>query len=411
MKKILFLLLILLLGFGGYILYTNHSGIPKLKIEDKVIDIDELYIYGSSFNMHGNQHDTDIQDLVLYNGEFTPVKINFTDDGFNLSNEVNDGVYLDKIPRGKYYLFLRTIGKDKDNNDVYKYYAINNKTDYKTTTYYTFKDYNNKIFIDSDNEFSTLAFNITKNNDEEVYDIVIDPGHGGMDSGSSKYGYDEANFTMNLAVKLKNKLENNGFSVKLTREEGQLTKNDLLDEYGTNGRAVIPYEVHAKYVISLHMNSSEATSVNGIEVYTAKNINYSLAKEIAKSIVDVTGLNYSRNKISKIYEGVYTRTFTNYEIKNSNDKYINKNMKPYNITTDSNYYYMIRETGGIVTGAFVDDRNKKILGNPYVNSNVGVETYLLELGYITNKNDMYNMKNNTDKYAEAIYKAIKGLKK
>ena len=56
-------------------------------------------------------------------------------------------------------------------------------------------------------------------------------------------------------------------------------------------------------------------------------------------------------------------------------------------------------------------RNKKILGNPYVNSNVGVETYLLELGYITNKNDMYNMKNNTDKYAEAIYKAIKGLKK
>ena len=66
MKKILFLLLILLLGFGGYILYTNHSGIPKLKIEDKVIDIDKLYIYGSSFNMHGNQHDTDIQDLVLY---------------------------------------------------------------------------------------------------------------------------------------------------------------------------------------------------------------------------------------------------------------------------------------------------------------------------------------------------------
>ena len=62
-------------------------------------------------------------------------------------------------------MFLRNIGKDKDNNDVYKYYAINNKTDYKTTTYYTFKDYNNKIFIDSDNEYSTLAFNITKNNE------------------------------------------------------------------------------------------------------------------------------------------------------------------------------------------------------------------------------------------------------
>ena len=36
---------------------------------------------------------------------------------------------------------------------------------------------------------------------------------------------------------------------------------------------------------------------------------------------------------------------------------------------------------------------------------------MLELGYMTNKNDMYNMRNNTAKYADAIYKAIKGLKK
>ena len=38
MKKILFLLLILLLGFGGYILYTNLSGIPKLKITAPPVD-------------------------------------------------------------------------------------------------------------------------------------------------------------------------------------------------------------------------------------------------------------------------------------------------------------------------------------------------------------------------------------
>ena len=32
---------------------------------------------------------------------------------------------------------------------------------------------------------------------------------------------------------------------------------------------------------------------------------------------------------------------------------------------------MIRETGGIVTGAYVDDRNTKILGNPYLE--IGLE--------------------------------------
>ena len=79
--------------------------------------------------------------------------------------------------------------------------------------------------------------------------------------------------------------------------------------------------------------------------------------------------------------------------KKSND-YIEYDLKPYDITTNSNYYYMIRETGGIVTGAYVDNRNDKILSNPYTKSNVGTEAYLLELGYLSNKNDLNNMINN-----------------
>ena len=70
---------------------------------------------------------------------------------------------------------------------------------------------------------------------------------------------------------------------------------------------------------------------------------------------------------------------------------------------------MIRETGGIVTGAYVDDRNEEILGNPYVKSNVGVEAYLLELGYLTSKNDLNNIVNNLDKYIAGIVDSIKLL--
>ena len=40
---------------------------------------------------------------------------------------------------------------------------------------------------------------------------------------------------------------------------------------------------------------------------------------------------------------------------------------------------MLRETGGIVTGAYVDGRNKEFGKNKYYNSNIGVEAYLLEL--------------------------------
>ena len=77
-------------------------------------------------------------------------------------------------------------------------------------------------------------------------------------------------------------------------------------------------------------------------------------------------------------------------------------MKPYDVTTKSNYYFMIRETGGIVTGAYVDDRNDSIEANPYVKSNVATESYLFELGYLSNINDLNNIKDNMDKFTNAI---------
>jgi len=230
-----------------------------------------------------------------------------------------------------------------------------------------------------------------------------------MDGGASKYNHNEAEITMELASKLKRSLEAVGFKVKLTREVDQLSKTEKLKEYGVHGRAVIPREVNAKYLVSLHMNSNNNTSVNGLEIYTAAGIDYYLAKNFVNNITTLTGLNYSKNQINKIDDGIYTRNFTEENIKNSLDDYKKNNLNEYDITTKSNYYYIIRETGGIVTGAYVDDRNEKIIGNPYVLSNVGTEAYLLELGYISNKNNLDSMINNMDKYVLAITDSMKSL--
>ena len=47
MKKFLFVLLILLLGFGGYLLYDNYfnKGIPKLDVEEKKLLILIIYLF------------------------------------------------------------------------------------------------------------------------------------------------------------------------------------------------------------------------------------------------------------------------------------------------------------------------------------------------------------------------------
>ena len=412
MKKFLFVLLILLLGFGGYILYDNYfnKGIPKLKVQEEVINIDNLFIYGTYLNMHGNLVSDSNLELVLYNGEFLEYKINSLNNEFNMSDNINDGLYLEDIPVGTYYLFLRSSSKDDKDNDIYRYYTLNNTTEYKETTYYTFSNRGNKILITSDEDYHTLMFTVTKNDNKKIYDVVIDPGHGGMDSGALKNGRKESEYTMKIANDLKNKLEEYGAKVKLTREDGQLTNNEVLDDYGKSGRAVINHEVFAKYLFSIHMNSNQATSVHGLELYTADNINYDFAKKLASNIVASANTNYSTNKINKVFDGIYTRTFTQSDIDSSLAEYEIKNMKAYNITTKSNYFYMIRETGGIMTGAYVDNRNEpKIIANPYYNSNVGSEAYLLELAYLTNANDLENMDNNMEKYTKAIADTFKDV--
>lgn len=410
MKKFLILLGILFLVFCGFLIYDQYKYVivPILDIEDEIVEINNIHIYGTHLNMNGNYTFNDEAELVLYDGKFLTYKINTSNGTFNLSEYVNDGIYLDNIPKGKYYLFLRTKHILND-EEKYKYYALKNNTEYQETTYYTMSNYSKKVVISNEDSYPTMMMDITKIKNNDIYDIVIDPGHGGRDGGASNNGYCETDFTMDIAVKLKERLEDIGFKVKLTHEKGQLSLEEKLPEYGVHGRAVIPREVNAKYLFSIHLNSSNYQSVNGLEVYTAKNINYDFATLLVNNITSSTGIGYSNNKINKICDSIYSRNFTQEDVDDTIQDYVNEGLQPYNVTTNSNYYYMIRETGGIVTGAYVDGRNSEIISNPYTNSNVGTETYLLELGYISNTEDLNNMINNMDNFVVGISNSVKTL--
>ena len=68
---------------------------------------------------------------------------------------------------------------------------------------------------------------------------------------------------------------------------------------------------------------------------------------------------------------------------------------------------MIRESGGIITGAYVDDSNPEKVGvNKYYKSNVGTEAYVLNIGYISNVEDLDIIVNKQDKYVDAISSVI-----
>ena len=72
MKKFLLLIGILFLIFCGFIIYDNYfvDKIPVLEIEEEVVDVNELYIYGTHLNISGKYNFSDNAELVLYNGNF-----------------------------------------------------------------------------------------------------------------------------------------------------------------------------------------------------------------------------------------------------------------------------------------------------------------------------------------------------
>ncbi len=402
---------------------AQKADLKSLKCLDNIENMDarinKYYIYGTHFNIEGSfeipdNYNAKKASLVLRkdNGKEIEYDINYEICEklitFKVSDKINEGIYLDGLEKGNYYLLLKII---YDNNEV-KYYSMENKTQYPSTEYYTVTKNraNKRISIFSgdyaDKEISYLQFNVERSRlPGDVYDVVIDAGHGGADTGASNGKYTEADITIKYAIALKNALEKQGLKVKLTRDgnEGD-GKATALSAFGEDGRVNTACASKAKYCFSIHLNSAEQKiKKGGLQIYCNANINTSFAENLAKEIVKNTGMDYSDMVIHKIANGVYCRNFTKTEITSSNSS---TRFEPYKITEDTNYYFIIRELGGIATNAYIDGRNPKFGKNNYCDSNVGIESYLLEIGYIIVDKDLDIITNGQKDYIKALSKEI-----
>lgn len=417
---------IVVIIFGLYLYDNQQKREILLNIENKVAEIYRYYVYGTHFNIECKINDieaSNIEDI-----KFTLVDIAENEREYNAiyeldgnainimtSNLINEGIYLEDIKVGKYFLFLKV----KYLNGKAKYYSMSNNTNYGDIEYYTItrKKSNNRINIDY-NQFSLpdrkvpyIKLNVAKVKlPASVYDVSIDPGHGGSDPGAIYGKYKEREIAMKHSLELKKSLEDIGLKVILTRDGTEDTsensKFNVYSVYDFDGRVNIVGRARVKYNLSIHVNSLETNTLSGTEIYAPSNASLNLAQELADNIVNIANTTYSTRDTDKISNGVYVRTFTENEITDSSQNAKKHGFEPYNITTSTPYLYMIREVGGIVTGAYIDGRNKDYGTNEYYNSNVGVESYLIELGYIINSKDLNNMLNNQSSYVNAITKAI-----
>ncbi len=243
---------------------------------------------------------------------------------------------------------------------------------------------------------------------EEVYDIVLDPGHGADDGGSVWQEVYEKDVVLQIAKLTKAALEERGYKVFMTRD-GTEDPEDMMayTMYEPDGRVNTAQSCGAKLCLSLHLNSlDEYVSQGGVQIYAADKMQYGFAGLLAQSIADAAGTCLSDMAYYRIADGVFCRTMTRQDLDDLDAYAARKNFTPFDIPVGANYYYIIRETGGVITGAYMDGRNPDYGTNLYLDSNIGVETYLCELGFLSVKTDRTLLLQNPEGYAKGIALAV-----
>ena len=140
-----------------------------------------------------------------------------------------------------------------------------------------------EIYVPS--EISTVNLESRGAKSRGYYKVFIDAGHGGTDPGALGYGYRESDLNLQVAKKVESKLKSKGIDVKMSRN------SDIF--YSLSERAEMANDYGADAFVSIHQNSAEAKSANGIETYYNRNKEEDkpLSNDIQTQVISQTGAN------------------------------------------------------------------------------------------------------------------------
>jgi len=216
-----------------------------------------------------------------------PLKDSMPEEFVSLEDNYNNREFTFKI-LGNYKSYYEQNSISNPYYGVKSYDVTYDTENYQTIlTFKTNSIYGVKYTIESD----YIAVSVGKPN--EIYDkiVVLDAGHGGIDPGATKSGYNEKDINFKIInTYTKEYFENSDVKVYFTRETD--TKIDLYE------RAAFADEVGADLFISLHLNSNNKSSINGTEVYYYKGNNavskaginsYKLAKVLVDNLSSALG--------------------------------------------------------------------------------------------------------------------------
>lgn len=196
--------------------------------------------------------------------------------------------------------------------------------------------------------------------------VVIDPGHGGHDSGAVGKRYKEKNIVLDVALQVGKKIKamNPDIIVHYTRTTDRFI--------GLDDRADFAISKHADLFVSIHANASKSSSPHGAETYvlglhrTKENLEVAMKENSAILLED----DYSTK-----YEDFDPKSSESYIIfEFMQNKYLDSSIKLANLV----------QKGLVLTGR--SDRGVRQAGF-LVLRKAAMPSILIELGFISNRNE------------------------
>ena len=299
----------------------------------------------------------------------------------------NKAIDLSQLDEGRYFIYFNNIPiySHKKLSDVW--YTV------------TRNGVSNQITLETYQGMLSINVNKVNEQPENVYDILIDPGHGGLDTGTAFNNLLESEESLKISEYISNRLSDHGLKVKLTRTEdvdpaGKGNFDYRESPYYDEGRVEQVYRYQAKYMISNHLNSYDK-SLEGFEVYTSVASTNEWAENVVQALTEAgQEARDSEKSEFRVSEGSYKKYFLCTESDYaSNYGCDNEYM---------DYLYIIRETGGKISQS---SALLKYNDNYTEIPNYGAETMLIEYAYIDNVKDSEEWKSGWENYGEAVVKA------
>ena len=199
------------------------------------------------------------------------------------------------------------------------------------------------------------------------YDVIVDAGHGGRDTGATGGGYTEARLNLDNALDLAEALRELGLKVDLTRDSMEVPggKRAEDDPYAEGARVDLIYASHAPYLLSCHLNASEAGKAEGFQIYCSVAASTDWARAVAEALREAGAPENNGGK-GLVEHGVYQR-------RNEYGARLR------------DYYFILRETGGY---ALSPVRFPARRPEARQRLNVGAQGLLLEFAFMDNETDL-----------------------